>query len=282
MVRQNASFLGSWLVSEYVYNANGSFAGINRQRRSLHRLENGQIRVTQHCTPDEQLQSHPLGRFAGEWVFDLSVDGRARRYHGPDVIGTGLAWGEGVITGRGFWTRLGFNFTSFGLLAGPALQLTGGKFHTAGELQANIVGIAVSEETTGMDYPTFGAQTRPEQVAPNWTGSLRRVNAAGVVEAESAFSRRYHASGWAETGREQPWLLEAAPDDGIRRIGSQSLTGLSKQTGHLFEAELAAGSNTILEIMEVLDPAGKHLLGLRKWFTDHTLTHVEFYHLTPE
>lgn len=278
----SVSFLGSWLVSEYVYNADGSFAGINRQRRSLHRLEDGRIRVTQVCLPDEQLKSHALGRFAGEWVFDLSVNGRARRYHGPDVIGTGLAWGEGVITGRGFWTRLGFNFTSFGLLAGPKLQLTGGTFHTAGEVRANIVGIAVLEETTGMDYPTFGAQTRPEQVAPNWSGSLRRVSAAGIVELENTLSRQYHASGWSDSGGEQSWLLEPAPQDGIRRITSDHLTGLSKQTGHLFEAELAAGGDTILEIMEVLDPAGRHLLGLRKWFTDHAVTHVEFYHLTPE
>ncbi|MEJ5224789.1 MAG: hypothetical protein WHV44_10075, partial [Anaerolineales bacterium] len=150
------SFLGAWLVSEYVYNPDGSFAGINRQRRELHTLHDGRIRVTQTCDPAPELESHPLGRFRGEWVFDLETDGRARRYHGPDVIGAGLTWGNGVMTGRGLWPRLGFNFTSFAMLSHPQRQLTGGKFHTAGALAANIVGVAVSEEAAGGQYPAFG------------------------------------------------------------------------------------------------------------------------------
>ena len=42
----NDKFLGAWLVSEYVYNPDGSFAGIVRQRRELLGLANGRIRVT--------------------------------------------------------------------------------------------------------------------------------------------------------------------------------------------------------------------------------------------
>lgn len=276
------SFLGSWLVSEYVYNPDGSFAGINRQRRELYNLQNGRIRVTQTCHPAPELESHALGRFRGQWVFELAADGRARRYHGPDVIGTGLTWGNDVMTGRGFWTRLGFNFTSFGMLANPQRQLTGGKFHTAGEMKANIVGVAVREEAAGGQYPAFGAATRPEHLADRWQGTLRSLQPDGSPEGESAFSRRYTGHGWEESGRYAAWAFAPAPDGGIRRLACGPLSGLSKQTGPMLEAELAAGADTILEMMEILDADGGSLLGLRKCFVDHALAHVEFYHLTPE
>ncbi|MCP5100687.1 MAG: hypothetical protein GY943_34495, partial [Chloroflexi bacterium] len=121
-------FLGAWLVSEYVYNPNDRFAGIIQQRRELTQLANGRIRVVQHCTPDAALANHPMNRFAGEWVFELSVNGRYRHYHGPAVIGLGLSWGDGVMTGSGIWPTFGYNFHSFGVLPTPDRQLTGGKF----------------------------------------------------------------------------------------------------------------------------------------------------------
>ena len=39
-------FLGAWLVSEYVYNPDGSFAGIVRQRRELLQMDNGRSLCT--------------------------------------------------------------------------------------------------------------------------------------------------------------------------------------------------------------------------------------------
>ncbi len=275
------SFLGAWLVSEYVYNPDGSFAGINHQRRVLHTLADGRIRVTQTCSPDSALQAHALARFGGAWVFDLSLDGRARRYLGPDVIGMGLTWGEGVLTGRGLWPRLGFNFTSFSMLVNPQRQLTGGVFHTAGAVQANIVGVAVSEDVSGGQYPVFGAATRPEQLSDRWRGTLRSLKADGSPEGESAFSRRYTGGGWEES-EGGAWAFAPAPQRGICRLSSGALSGFSKQTGPMLKAELAAGTETILEMMEVLDADTGSLLGLRKWFTDQALTRVAFYHLKPE
>lgn len=275
------SFLGSWLVSEYVYNPDGTFAGINRQRRELHTLADGHIRVTQTCHPAPELKSHPLGRFRGEWVFDLSTDGRARLYHGPDVVGSGLTWGDGVMTGRGLWPRLAFNFTSFAMLANPQRQLTGGKFHAAGDLKANIVGVAVSEEAAGGQYPAFSAVHRPEHLTGRWRGTLRSVLADGRPEAERPFWRRYADGGWEES-EQDAWAFAPAPDGGIQRIASGPLIGLSRQTGPMLEAELAAGAETILEMMEILDAESGSLLGLRKWFVGHALARVEIFHLSPE
>lgn len=273
-----ASFLGSWLVSEYVYNPDGSFAGINRQRRVLETLDNDRIRVTQTCDPAPELASHPLGRFSGEWTFDLSVDGRVRRYHGPDVIGTGLTWSEGVMTGRGLWPKLGFNFTSFGILATPDRQLTGGKFHYAGQMQANIVGVAVNEAGAN-DYPVF-KDIRPEEISLSWRGTRRVFFADGSLDAESTFSRRYQANTWSDA--DQVWKFDDHVDSGVQKVAFGNAVGLSKRYGVMLEAELADGPETILEAMEVFDPVGKNLVGLRKWYSDHVLTKVDVIFLKPE
>lgn len=273
----SSSFLGSWLVSEYVYNADGSFAGINYQRRILETLASGRIRVTQVCDPSPELASHPLGRFRGEWVFELSTDGRARRYHGPDVIGTGLTWGNGVMTGRGLWPHLGFNFTSFGILATPDRQLTGGKFFTAGEMKANIVGIAVNE-SQAKEYPLF-EQASPAEISTAWIGTRRVVLADGRVDGEISFTRRYQESAWHEP--DQIFELSATRDNGIQKIESSTTVGLIKRTGTMLEAELVDGPGKIIEMMEVFDPVGKNLVGLRKFYGDHVLEKVEVLFLQP-
>ena len=273
-----ASFLGSWLVSEYVYNPNGSFAGINHQRRMLETLENGRIRITQICDPAPELASHSLGRFRGEWVFDISVDGRVRRYHGPDVIGTGLTWGEGVMTGRGLWPNLGFNFTSFGILTSETRQLTGGKFLSAGQMQANIVGIAVNEAITN-EYPVFEA-VRPEEISHTWIGTRRVLLADGSLSSEHSFTRRYQAETWSDPNGN--WQFEKSPDEGVQKVKLGNAVGLSKQYGTMLEAELVSDPQTVLEVLEVFDPVGKNLVGLRKWHTDHVLTKLEAIFLKPE
>ncbi|MCG8349502.1 MAG: hypothetical protein MI924_17185 [Chloroflexales bacterium] len=41
--------------------------------------------------------------FGGEWVFDLTAEGRVRRYHGPGVLGVGLELDGG--NEGGLWPR---------------------------------------------------------------------------------------------------------------------------------------------------------------------------------
>ena len=148
------TFLGSWLVTEYVFNADDSFAGLVHQRRKLHRLENDNIRVTQFCQPDERLADHAMANFAGEWVFYLRVDGKNRHYLGDDVIGMGIQYVDGVMTGCGRWPRFGPQFVSYGFLDGANRQITGGLFHHNGAFVANIIGTAVLEED-GAEWPSI-------------------------------------------------------------------------------------------------------------------------------
>ena len=143
------NFLGAWRVTETVFNPDGTYAGHVHQRRELLRLANGNLRVIQNCAVSAELAGspdpHPMGRFQGEWVFDLTVDGKNRHYLGPDVVGMGIQYVDGIMTGRGHWPRFGHSFVSFGLLDGTGRQITGGVFHDNGVAIANIIGIAVPE-----------------------------------------------------------------------------------------------------------------------------------------
>lgn len=148
-------FLGAWLVTEYVFAADEAYVGAVRQRRELVQLAGGRIRVRQVCEVSAEFPSHPMAGFAGEWVFDLSIDGQLRRYHGPDVIGSGMQWADGVMTGRGRWPRFGHDFVSYGLLGAAGAQITGGVFHDDGVPVAQIVGVARAVADDSVEFPTL-------------------------------------------------------------------------------------------------------------------------------
>lgn len=272
------TFLGAWQVSEYVYTAEGALAGVARQLRRLTRLENGDLRVWQWCAPCEF--DHPLGARVGEYVFDLRPTGRARRYLGPDVIGSGWTWGEGAVTGQGLWPRFGHTFTSFSVQTGPARQITGGKFFRGGVLAANIAGLA-APEGEGASWPEFTGPVWPGDVAAEWRGTRRVVAADGVVLAEHPVLRRYHAAGWETLGpeAEQVQLSGAGPSQRLT-LGAD-LHGLARQSGWLWEAEAHDVMGVAVGLMEVLDNAGGQVIGLRRWWRDEAIFRVEVVRLTP-
>ena len=138
-------FGGDWLVTEYIFDPDGTFRGSVTQRRRVEPVPGGRLRVAQHCEPSPGLDSHPMAAFAGDWVFDMEVDGAERRYLGPDVVGTGTEWRPGAMTGQGMWPRFGYQFDSYSVLVAPDRQLTGGFFSLAGRSVADIVGVAVPE-----------------------------------------------------------------------------------------------------------------------------------------
>jgi len=160
------NFGGAWLVTEYVFDPDGTFAGIVKQRRVVEAIADGRLRVTQMCEPSAELADHAMGAFAGEWVFDLEVDGVHRRYLGPDVVGLGTEWQPGAMTGHGLWPRFGHEFTSYGVLVAPDRQLTGGFFSKAGRSVADIVGVAVPE-SDGIE-PTLDLSVEAPAVEDEW------------------------------------------------------------------------------------------------------------------
>lgn len=295
-------FRGAWRVSEYVYNPDGSFAGIVRQRRELQDAGGGRLRVIQTCEPDAALADHPMAAFAGRHVFQLEVEGRVRRYLGAAVIGTGLPWGEGAMTGRGLWPHFGHNFTSFAVLPTAERQLTGGRFSHASALVANIAGIAVPEgEATGGannggDWPRFAGPQWPGDLAAEWRGSYRNVAADGTVLTESSLGRTYKGSRWDDwiegAGGQTPLFdlewRERAPAariyghhfvDGAKR--DDVVAGMGGRFGWLLEFEGVCGPETLVEGTELLDPVEGHLVAMRRWFHCHELARVEVFKLRP-
>jgi hypothetical protein len=279
-----ANFTGHWLVSEYVYNPDGTFVGIVRQQRMLEPQGNGRIRVIQQCEPQAELAQHAMGAFKGEWVFDLVVDGRARRYLGPDVLGIGLAWGGEVITGRGVWTRFGHNFQSFSVMVTPALQITGGKFYNASEMVANIIGVAVPERADSpAQYADFTGMQHPRDVARHWHGSSHRFNADGTPRQQSTVQRTYHGLGWddeyLETGEETKVQLRARE---ARELVSGTQMGIAKRSGWLLEMEMVHESGVLIDSVQILENFTDCLIGLRRVWEDGALSSVEVLRLYPE
>lgn len=277
------AFIGAWRVSEHVYDSEGELVGVVRQLRRLERREGGRIAVLQDCKPDASLATHPMGRFTGHHEFTLSRDGAVRRYHGPAVIGSGLGVGPHAIVGRGLWPVFGHNFTSYGLVPEPRLQLTGGKFFVATQMIANVVGVAVPDDGQ-TDWPTLeglrGSPGWPGDLATEWEGTAHVVGPSGQVLGEHRASRRYLGSSRLEE-RSHPdsgevlETLSLEPDLGGYRVagahGHEPQRGIAKRYGPALELEICRGTDIVVEGLELLDAERGHLATIRRLWRDHTV-----------
>lgn len=265
-------FAGCWLVSEYVFDPNGRFAGMIHQKRQLFTRPDQSLRVVQECTPDERLTGHPMEHFAGEWEFTMTVDGSVRRYHGPDVIGTGLAWGNDpvCIMGRGVWPRFGHNFASFSILVSPEQQLTGGWFYNAGELVASIAGIAVPN-TVG-SYPSLDRLEYPHHIAKQWHGHLTQYDANGIMQSKREIRRQYDSTSW--TDNDDRW--EIKPLDGRDRI-SGCCTGIGIRSGWIYQATTILSDGTRATLLEIHN--GKLIIGIQQYWIVDSLRNRDIYKL---
>jgi len=251
----NTSFIGSWLVSEYLYTPAGEFAGIIRQRRLL-QPQGDVIRVIQYCEPvivveniSEQAQAtiNIMNERVGEFVFDLKLIGRARHYLGEDVIGGGFSWRDGVLTAKGLWTSFGYNFTSFSMLLNPHRQVTGGKFFIANEEVATIVGLAVPEDE---GYPEF----KDGIIADKYHGERHTISPDGeLLETTSIITNEYTFT------------------------DKEGMRGNEKQYGALREMEYVTAPGETISAIEVTDHASGSIAGIWKRFRDEKLSGVQVY-----
>lgn len=249
------TFLGDWLVSEYVYTPAGEYAGVIHQRRKL-QPQGDVIRVIQICEPVKAAHSQSgrvkevvdvMNKRVGEFVFDLKIVGKARHYLGEDVVGGGFSWKDGVLTARGMWTRFGYNFTSFSILLDPNRQVTGGKFFVANEEIATIVGVAVPEDE---GYP----EMTDGEITGKYQGELHAISPDGeLLETQTLESSSLLAV-----------LREQAP-------------ALQKTYGALTELEGVTAPGEIVSAMEINDPASGSVAGIWKKFRDEKLYQVDMY-----
>ena len=181
-------FDGAWLVTEHVYDPDGAYRGPVIQRRRVEPVGEGRFRVVQHCEPSPELDGHPMAEFAGDWVFDMEIDGAQRRYLGPDVVGAGTEWSPGAMSGRGAWPRFGYEFESYSVLVAPDRQLTGGFFSLAGRSVADIVGVAVPE-SAGVE-PLLDLSAPIPEVEGRWPRRRRVGPLLVACDQPSAMRRR--------------------------------------------------------------------------------------------
>jgi hypothetical protein len=257
MSHNSQGFVGDWLVSEYLYTPAGEYVGVIRQRRQLEPLAEGVIRLLQVCEPVAMAEGVSatavataaiLNQRVGEFVFDLQLVGQARHYLGPDVLGGGFAWRDGVLTARGLWPRFGYNFTSFSILLHPELQLTGGKFFTANAEVATIMGTAVPATN---DYPELSLTPPPS--TQNYHGTQYTIAPDGTPLHEETL-RIHHTP-------------ISAPH-------------CAKQYGCLREIVAVTAPGRTLAVQEMYDAETACLVGLGQQFQDEKLQHVQFYRLT--
>ena len=249
------SFVGDWLVSEYIYTPAGEFAGIIRQRRILE-PQGDVIRLIQHCEPvlvaenvsqQAQMTINIMNKRVGEFVFDLKVEGKARHYLGEDVIGGGFSWKDGVLTAKGLWTRFGYNFTSFSMLINPNRQVTGGKFFIANEEVATIVGLAVPEAE---GYPEFQNGT----ITDNYHGERWTISPDGELMETTSITTNEHTF-----------------------TDKEGMRGNEKQYGTLREMEFVTAPGETVSAIEVTDHASGSIAGIWKKFRDEKLSQVKVY-----
>jgi len=103
----NTSFIGSWLVSEYVYTPAGEYVGVIHQRRQLIPKDDV-IRVIQYCEPVKvttELSQNAkdvleiMNKRVGEFVFDLKQTSAPQRRaeHKDEKIFLIRQWGNPVF-----------------------------------------------------------------------------------------------------------------------------------------------------------------------------------------
>ncbi|MFN3492343.1 MAG: hypothetical protein ACK40V_09010, partial [Anaerolineales bacterium] len=237
------SFIGSWLVSEYVYTPAGEYVGVIHQRRQLIPKDDV-VRVVQHCEPVKvttELSQNAkdtleiMNKRVGEFIFDLKLVGKARHYLGEDVIGGGFSWRDGVLTARGLWPRFGYNFTSFSILLNPTRQVTGGKFFIANQEVATIVGVAVPENE---GYP----EMIDAKISGNYKGERYSISPDGELLESTIL----------ESGSLLSDLKEQAP----------SLQMREKNYGPLLEIEAVASPGLTVSLLEVRDYASNTIAGI--------------------
>lgn len=267
--------LPAWLVTEYVYNPDGTFVGLIRQRHQMQVLSDGNIRVTITCEPE--FTGHALARLKGDWTFDLGREYGKLIYHGPDIIGTGRSWGERTLTTVGEWGRVGYVTAAYSVVIEPDRQIVGSRFDATTALRpltfdsnretaAKTVGIA-SPEIVPDDWPVFAGPTWPGMLSEYWSGTWHSYNERGELVYVTDIERRYQDDSWEEfaDGHQRDHIHIREPD--LLRLPPAELA----HTPHHFHrygwglefTEGISGQHQT-ERVEVLDCATETLTGFRR------------------
>ena len=264
-----------WRVRQFVYNPDGSWVGLLRQRRQTFGLSDGRLMVQQHTLAEQDLGEHPTTQLLGQHEYAVESNDRLRRYVGPAVEGSGLTWGPGVATGRGWWPQQGLTFDSFSVSVRQNYQINGGTFSQAGLPFALVVGLAQPEsDPDSPDWPQLSGSQWAAEVSPRWQGTWRVAHADGLVEPDKVVERHYTSiADWHDTTVDDSYPFHPKPQ-GNHWLVSGSANGLARRFGWVWHMQLHPDPQVTVDVFEVLDPAGP-LISMRRWLQDENLVKVE-------
>lgn len=271
-------FLGEWDVTELVYSPDAELLGTVRQRRSLEvDRQSGSILVLQRCEPSGELAQHPMAAFCGDFSFRLDVSGRQRLYRGPDVQGSGTAFGGVFLCGQGVWPRFGYNFRSWSISLGDTQQLTGGVFFRGSRQIALIIGVGCLRGA-GSDAPALDA-------APCFASAAGRrsiLDLESDEEAHGVVTRQAQDPGtWLEWGESSEDRFHLCGEGGEYVMSrNQRAVGMAKAYGPLLCWELHGDHGDSVIGLDIATPGGGQQFSLRQNALNGRLISLEGIRLT--
>jgi hypothetical protein len=292
--RPSELFAGTWLITEYVYDPDGTPVGTLRRRQRLEPQAEGHARVFVTYEPRLKIDPHPVAIIEGDWTFEMVTGGRLRRYYGPDLIGVGMTWGTDAIMSQGLWPRVGYNFTSLHILTAADRQLTSTKIYQLGQLVAVCVGVGTPEAliTGEHPYPAFTNPMLPAEVAAHWYGTAAVFDPGYRVQAEWNVVRHYGPQGWRDEVVSGARTTLTLDDMGRYQRISGSGDGLARRYGWALETTYfntpspasergAFGEVWRYDGVEIVDPARKLLVNVTHSYADGVLAQISITRFRP-
>lgn len=256
---------------ETFYAPDGTLSGVMRHQQIMQFTEDGQTDVTLSSEPDADLATTPMAALAGDHRYTLLNNEHFVQHTGPDNVGTLRKWGTSATSGSLFLPRFGFNLavTTFTPPAGYPLSFN----HYTVATRPVATSVSAGGELSG---PRWGGM-----VGDAWQGTLTTFDPDGAEQNQQSLTRQYHGLRWEDSAPDDARLFAIeielwAPTP----IVSGTVTGVGRHAGWLLEIEGVNGPGERLELTEILDARNGQICGLRRWWHDGLLDHIEIIHLS--
>ena len=197
--------VGEWVGAAEVYGADGRFAGIGRDTRSV-KADDQAGRVTVEVDFD--------GPFSLSGIYTIADHGSHRTYEGPLNIGFAEALGDGLVAAHNYWPDLGLSQRFFLMvLPNGSHQLSLALLSRGERLRWTVVGeylrqpdpsdpvpppVAAMDPKALRDDPSAGQGELLLLRAGHWSGQLHRLDAERTPTGPADYSETVaaHSNSW--------------------------------------------------------------------------------------
>ncbi len=205
--------VGEWIGAAEVYDAEGRFAGIGRDTRSV-KADDQAGTVTVEVSFD--------GPFSLSGEYTIVDHGSHRTYEGPLNVGYAEALGDGLVAAHNYWPDLGLSQRFFLMVTPDGAHQSSLALLSRGEkLQWTVVGeyqrqvdaaaptppvVPAMDPTELRSDPTAGRGELLLLRAGRWTGQLQRLNADYQPTSPAAYQETVDS-------RKDTWEIQISGGD---------------------------------------------------------------------